>query len=145
MAISLTGTPKISDKECRIIRVPICSDRTVSPTADTPAIGEFNKPVSDVLDFSVDLGDWLEVNGNVTISNAVWARAAGSPASNMVISSQGFSRQGMATIVLSGGVAGEVEWFDVTFTVDAVTAACPGGVDLPARTIVRRIYITVVS
>jgi hypothetical protein len=133
---------------CRTYAVPVCDNLGDSaPNAQVPAAATFNLNLRDSLDFSVDFSAWLGANGNPALTNAVWAVAVGSPKTPPIVG-QAFSAQGMTTVVISaasGAIPGDAYWLDVTASIGATTPTNVGDVAIPARTIVRRIYIIVVS
>lgn len=117
--------------------------------ATVPALGTFFIRQRDTLDFGIDFTDWLAANndgGAVTLTTAVWAVAATSPKTPIIVGS-GFDPAGKTSVTITpaaAAVAGDAYWMEVIITVSAV-AASAGFPALPARTLVRKVNIVVVN
>ena len=130
--------------------MPACEpDLNPSPTAPIPALACFQLRLRDSMDFTVDFTNWLAQNGNSStlITGVVWATATGSPKTPTIVS-QAFSPQGKCSVILAapaGTVAGAAFWLDVTITIGPTAVVDTGDVQLPARTITRRINVVTVN
>ena len=134
--------------DCRKYEVPTCeADVNVAPNATVPAIATFTIKQRDTIDFTVDWSSWLGANGNPVLTNATWTVATDSP-KTPTISGQAFSAAGVCVAVLTpaaGATPGDAYWLDLTVTVGVTTATNAGDVAIPARTLVRRVYIIVTA
>lgn len=135
----------------RYVNMPVgrdCFD-DVRQGSQPPALGTFFIRQRDTLDYGIDFADWLSANndgGAATLTAAVWAVAATSPKTPVIVG-HGFDTSGKTAVTITpaaGAVAGDAYWLEVTITVSAVPAS-PGFPALPARTLVRKINVVVVN
>lgn len=134
--------------DCRAVVVPPCeADGDAAQSAPIEALALFQMRIRDKVDFQVDFSQWLQANGNPTLTGATFAVASDSP-STPTIAGQAFVAAGKCVVVLTapeGAKAGDAYWLDVTAQVGATTPVAPTDVPIPARTLVRRIHVVVVN
>lgn len=133
---------------CRTAAVPACETNVpADPAASVEAVGYFQLRLRDEIDYTLDFSAWIVANGSPQVTDAVWAVAASSPKTPVILDSA-FSPQGKCVVVLKPGVGaliGDAYWLDCTVSLGPTTAVNPGDVALPARKIVRRIHVVVVN
>ena len=134
---------------CRSVSVPACDPHCDSgQSTGIPSLAVFQIRIRDTVDFTVDFTEWLQANGNATLSGATFAAASDSPSAPS-IQGQSFNASGKAMVVLSGATegvqVGNAFWIDVTAQVAATVALLPSDLVIPARTLVRRIHVVVIS
>jgi len=144
----LNGNWNPEPRDSRRVALPVLdADERLSPTPSIPAIATFQLKQRDSLDFTLDAAAWLGANGNPVLTSAVWAVASNSPKTPTIVA-QAFSAQGVTVAVIapaSNPLPGDAYWLDVTLSIGATTPTNPNDVAIPARTIVRRIYIIVAA
>jgi hypothetical protein len=121
-------------------------DGSINPSASVPATATFSLRQRDTIDFTFDASVWLAANGNPTLDSAVWTIAGSSP-KTPTIAAQNFSPSGQCVVVVtpaSGAAPGDAYWLDLTLSI-AATPATTTAAAIPARTLVRRIYIIVTA
>jgi hypothetical protein len=140
--------PEEGSPDCRRVALPVCErDQPPRPNATIDAIATFQLRQRDTLDFTIDMSAWLGANGNAQLTAASWAVASGSP-KTPTMASNAFSPQGHVVVVLtaaSDAQPGDAYWLDATISIGATQPTNVGDVAIPARTIVRRIYVVVAA
>lgn len=123
-----------------------CTPRSRDATIEGLGTGKLR--LRDVLDFTVDVTDWLEANNGVTLQAAVWTVGSDSDFTPTIIG-QGFDPRGKTTCVLQpadGAVPGsDLYRMDITLTVAEVPSTTDKPFAIPQRIMTRRVNIAVVN